>query len=157
MSFSDSNIDLPASPYTIVGIGAGDGIVHTFQGPMSIDEAAQLLVEKVRAFDWSRFDSSRFDSEGQPSGDYELLLDVASLVAEINLYQARALWCLHVPPNIGMPRMLASADEAQEQRYLENLRAQRGLNEDALASHILEQGAFMSHWAEARRQLAGLN
>jgi hypothetical protein len=38
-------------------------------------------------------------------------------------------------------------------RYLKNLSAQRALDADRLALHILEQAEFMSEWALARRQL----
>jgi hypothetical protein len=149
----DSNIDLPASPFTIVRIGAGDGVVRTYQGLMSIDEAAELLVEKLRGFNWDEAQRKHQPLNEEIQREYELILDVTSLVAEINLYQARALWNLNTPRNVGEPRMLSTQHELQELRYLSNLQAQRGLNDDELASHILEQGAFMSDWAEARRQL----
>jgi hypothetical protein len=151
---SRSNIDLPASPYTVIGFGAGDGRVVTHQGTMSLDEAAQLLIAKLEDFDWEALEPH----EGEihlPLG-YEEMLDIVSLVAEINLYQARLLWTLRVPKRIGLPRLLTLADEAQELRYLKNLATQRALFDDELAWHLLEHGAFMSDWAEMRRCLVAV-
>src|SRR4051794_37762262 len=144
----ESNIDLPASAYTLVGVGVANGIVHTYQGRMTIDEAAALAVGKIRSFDWMNFVSERQLVEDSLFREYELMLDVVSLMAEIDLIQARQLWERHAPLGVGVPRMLAHEHQSQEQLYLRNLAAQRGLSGDALALHILEQGAFMSEWAE---------
>ncbi|MFL6576864.1 MAG: hypothetical protein ACJ8MR_09615 [Povalibacter sp.] len=149
----ENNIDLPASPYTLVGAGVANGIVYTYQGRMTVNEAAALAVRKIRSFDWMNFVSERQLIEEKLFREYELMLDVVSLMAEIDLAQARQLWERHAPLGVGVPRMLAHEHQSQEQLYLNNLAAQRGLSEDELALHILEQGAFMSEWAEARRQL----
>jgi hypothetical protein len=146
-----SNIDLPASPYTVIAFGDGDGRVVTHHATMSVDEAAQLLMATLEVFDWEALEPQ----EGEvhlPLG-YEEMLDLVSFVAEINLYQARLLWTLKAPRRIGLPRMLAPSDEADELLYLKNLAAQRALFEDELAWHLLEHGAFMSDWAETRRCL----
>jgi hypothetical protein len=146
-----SNIDLPASPYTVVAFGAGDGRVVTHHATMCVDEAAQLLIVKLEDFDWETLEPQK-GVVHLPLG-YEEMLDLVSLVAEINLYQARLLWILKVPRRIGMPRMLAPTDETRELLYLKNLATQRALFDDALAWHLLEHGAFMSEWAEMRRCL----
>ena len=149
------NIDLPASPYTVIAFGAGDGRVVTYQGPMSVDAAAELLVSVLEDFDWSTIDPKNAMVHRDALAGYEAMLDIVSLVAEINLYLARLLWSLKVPSAIGMPRMLIASDELDELRYLENLAAQRALSEDELAMHLLEHGEFMSEWGEARRRLVG--
>jgi hypothetical protein len=149
----DSNIDLPASPYTLVGAGVANGVAHTYQGLMTIAEATALAIRKIESFDWFAFVSHRQFVEEEVFREYELMLDVVSLMAEIDLGDARELWQRHAPLGVGTPRMLAPAHESQERRFLQNLATQRGLSEDALALHILEEGAFMSDWAEARRQL----
>jgi hypothetical protein len=146
-----SNIDLPASPYTVMAFGAGDGRVVTHHATMSVDEAAQLLIARLEDFDWQTLEPQN-GVVHLPLG-YEEMLDLVSLVAEINLYQSRLLWTLKAPRRTGLPRMLAPSDEATELRYLKNLAAQRVLFDDALAWHLLEQGAFMSEWAEMRRCL----
>lgn len=152
-----STIDLPASPYTVIAFGKGDGIVVTHQGPMTIDEAATLFIAKLEAFDWTAFESQgreiRHETFGQLFCEYEEILDLTSLVAEINLYEARLLWSIKVPEIVGMPRMLAKTHERVELRYIKNLAAQRTLTEGELAEHLLEQGAFMSQWAEERTHL----
>ena len=149
----EGNIDLPASPYTLVGPGVANGIVHTYQGRMTVDEAVALVIKKIKSFDWMNFVSHRQFIEESLFHEYELMLDVVSLMAEVDLGQARHLWEEHAPLGVGVPRMLAHEHESQELRYLRNLAMQRGLSEDELALHILEEGAFMSDWAEARRQL----
>ena len=149
------NIDLPASAYTVIAFGAGDGRVMTYQGAMSVDAAAELLISTLEDFDWSAIDPRSTMVHRDALARYEAMLDIVSLVAEINLYLARLLWSLKVPPAIGMPRMLVVSDEADELRYLENLAAQRALSEDELAMHLLEHGEFMSQWGEARRRLVG--
>ena len=149
----DNNIDLPASPYTLVGVGVANGVVHTYQGLMTIGEVTALVIAKIESFDWLTFVSRRQFVDEAVFREYELMLDVVSLMAEIELVGARELWKRHAPLGIGIPRMLAPAHEHQELRFLQNLAAQRGLSEDELALHILEEGAFMSEWAEARRQL----
>ncbi|HEY6640837.1 hypothetical protein [Povalibacter sp.] len=151
-----SNIDLPASPYTVITFGAGDGSVVTYQGTMSLDAAAQLMAASLEDFDWSTLETR--GNEPAPvsaSGvaGYDEMLDIVSLVAEINLYLSRVLWSIKVPPTIGLPRMLATPNEAHELRYLSTLATQRELSDDALALHLLEHGHFMSQWAQARRQL----
>jgi hypothetical protein len=150
-SDDDHNIDLPASPFTIVRIR--EGVVHTFQGALSFKEADDLMVAKVSLFDWTAL-ADRSIPESAPLDEaYEVMLDVVSLVAELDLERARTLWSLHAPRAVGMPRMLAAAHDAQERRFLANLAVQRDLNDDALVGHILEEGEFMSDWAVARRQL----
>ena len=146
-----SNIDLPASPYTVIAFGAGDGRVVTHRATMSVDEAAQLLIAKLEDFDWETLEPH--DGEVHLPLGYEEMLDLVSFVAEINLYQARLLWTLKAPRRIGLPRMLAPSDEARELQYLKNLAAQRTRFDDELAWHLLEHGAFMSDWAETRRCL----
>ncbi len=144
-----SNIDLPASPYTVVAFGAGDGCVVTFQGTMNVDAAVQLMIATLEDFDWSILDAQR-----QPMPVVcEEMLDIVSLVAEINLYLARLVWSLKASRAVGLPRMLAPAHEDDELRYLANLAAQRALVGDELALHLLEHGAFMSQWGEERRVL----
>ncbi len=147
------NIDLPASPYTVIAFGAGDGRVVTYQGAMSVDAAAELLARTLEDFDWSAIDPQSAVVHRDALARYEAMLDIVSLVAEINLYLARVLWSLNVPPAIGIPRMLVDSDETRELRYLENLAMQRQLSDDELAMHLLEQGEFMSEWGEARRHL----
>ncbi|HMN46062.1 MAG TPA: hypothetical protein PKE27_15900 [Povalibacter sp.] len=147
-----SNIDLPASPYTVVAFGAGDGRVVTYQGMMSLEAAVQLMVASLEDFDWPALQMRGRETAGGLAG-YEEMLDLVSLVAEINLYLARLVWSIKVPPSIGLPRLLASAHEADELRYLANLATQRSLADDELALHLLEQGEFMSQWGEARRVL----
>lgn len=147
-----SNIDLPASPYTVVAFGAGDGRVVTYQGAMSLEAAVQLLVERLEDFDWPSLQARGRENVRGIAG-YEEMLDVVSLVAEINLYLSRLLWSIKAPPDIGLPRLLARESEADELRYLANLAVQRSLSDDELALHLLEQGEFMSRWGEARRVL----
>lgn len=157
------NIDLPACAYTVISFGQGDGRVVTYQGAMSVDAAAELLVKTLEDFDWPAIDPKKAgaarDAGDRDAGNrddlarYEAMLDIVSLVAEINLYLARVLWRLHVPPAVGIPRMLVESDERTELRYLENLAAQRALSNDELAMHLLEHGEFMSGWGEARRLL----
>lgn len=145
----DSNIDLPASPYTLLGIDA-DGLVHTHQGPMAVAAIESLLVEKMKL--WLT-DLAQHRFEPATGETYESMIDVASLLAEIDLPRARALWRQHISAATGIARLLDEASESQEMRYLKNLSAQRALDADRLALHILEQAEFMSEWALARRQL----
>lgn len=151
-----SNIDLPASPYTVIAFGPGNGSVVTYQGEMSLDAVAQLMIARLEDFDWPALEALRKEVGQEFLGGlagYDEMLDIVSLVAEINLYLARLLWSIKVPARTGLPRMLAQEHEVQELRYLENLAAQRALCDDELALHLLEQGAFMSQWGEARRYL----
>ena len=138
----DSSIVLAATPYTVIRFGSGDGRVVTRERVMSIDEAAQLVLEKLEAVRWSG---------AVPREVLEDVLDALTLVAEVNLYQARLLWTLKVPGSAGMPAMLSPAHEADELQYLRNLAEQRTLPEGELALHLLERGAFMEEWAEKRR------
>ncbi|HEY5807679.1 MAG TPA: hypothetical protein VIT67_06910 [Povalibacter sp.] len=147
-----SNIDLPASPYTVIAFGAGDGRVVTFQGTMSLDAAAQLMIATLEDFDWPALETHGTDNLDGLTG-YDEMLDIVSLVAEINLYLSRLLWSIKVPSGVGLPRMLERRHEAEELRYLKNLATQRALADDELALHLLEHGAFMSQWGEARRWL----
>jgi hypothetical protein len=147
-----SNIDLPASAYTVVAFGAGDGRVTTYQGAMSLEAAVQLMVASLEDFDWPALRARGRENAGALAG-YEEMLDLVSLVSEINLYLSRLVWSIKVPPDIGLPRMLARSHETDELRYLANLAVQRSLADDELALHLLEQGEFMSSWGEARRVL----
>ena len=148
----DSNIDLPASPYTVVAFGVGDGRVVTYQGAMSLEAALQLTIASLEDFDWAALQTRGSEHSGALAG-YEEMLDLVSLVSEINLYLSRLVWSIKVPPGIGLPRMLARSHESDELRYLANLAVQRSLTDDELALHLLEQGEFMSQWGEARRVL----
>jgi len=153
----DSNIDLPASPFTVITIDRARGVVRTYQGPMSFDEVAALLVEKIRGFDWATW-TARTPIDKQPlTQSFETMLDVLSLMSEIEMQQARTLWAQNAPGDAGVPRMLLDIHDAQELRYLSNLAAQRELDDDALASHILDEGEFMVVWAEARREFLTTN
>jgi alkylation response protein AidB-like acyl-CoA dehydrogenase len=151
MSFDDrdSNIDLPASPYTLLGVDA-DGLVHTHQGPMSVAAIESLLVQKMTLWMADQAHHRLEPATGEP---YESMIDVASLLAELDLRRARALWRQHAPAASGIARLLDEASEPQEVRYLKNLATQRALDADRLALHILEEAEFMSEWALARRQL----
>lgn len=147
-----SNIDLPASPYTIVAFGAGDGRVETYQGTLSLEAAVRLMVERLEDFDWPALQARGREHANELAG-YEDMLDLVSLVAEINLYLSRLVWSIKAPAHAGLPRLLARAHEADELRYLANLATQRSLSDDELALHLLEQGEFMSQWGEVRRVL----
>lgn len=148
---NSTSIELAASQYTVIRFGAGDGVVVTQGKSMTIDEVAHLLISKVDAFDFTVDEFVGLDGGMLIAQDYEELLDVASLLSEVNLYQARLLWSIKVPESFGMPRMLSKANELEELRYLNNLAAQRTLNGDALTQHLLEQGDFMARWAGERR------
>jgi len=148
----DSNIDLPASPFTAMGIDRARGLVRIHQGSMSFAEVAALLIEKIRGFDWATWTARTAINKQPLSHEFEMMLDVLSLMSEIEPQQSRSLWTQNAPQDAGVPRMLLGTHDAQELRYLGNLAAQRELDDDALASHILDEGEFMVAWAEARRE-----
>lgn len=152
MSFIEgrnSNIDLPASPYTLLGVDA-DGVIHTPHGSLTMAAIESLLARRIDA--WMAHTSGN-PQEPATGEIYESMIDVLSLLAEIDLDRARTLWTRNTAIDAGTPRLLARASESQEVRYASNLAVQRSLDADELALHILEEAEFMGEWAQARRQL----
>ena len=147
----NNNNDLPASVFTVISIDRVGRLARVYQGSMSFDEISGLLVDKIRSFDWESWTAPATMDKQALSHSFETMIDVLSLMSEIDLGQSRELWVRHAPAHAGMPRMLTRAGEAQELRYLDNLATQRGLDDDELALHILSEGSFMADWAEARR------
>lgn len=149
---SDSNIDLPASVFTVISIDRVRSIVRVVRGTLSFDEVVELLTDEIRTFDWETWTAQVTINKQALSASFETMIDVLSLLSEIDLNRSREVWTQHAPAHAGMPRMLTRTGEAHELRYLHNLATQRGLDDDELALHLLNEGSFMSDWAEARRE-----
>lgn len=145
-------------PFRIVAIQEGEGAIVTSDGEIGIDDAAQLLIANLGSFDWQAYVDRPPGAEADElvSG-LSLITTLASLVAQINLYQARLLWSIKVPERIGMLRMLDKRSEAEELRYQQCLTAERTLSGEELASFVLETSAFMDTWGKARCDLVPRN
>lgn len=115
MTHSPSPADVELDPFAIVAISPGNRTVATHSGEMTFSEAAQRLVNQLRAYDWQQF---LVDRE-KLCRDFTVELFVgmshigalASLMAEIDLHQARRLWSDNVPHSVGTLRMLALNSE----------------------------------------------
>ncbi len=146
--------DVELDPFAILELQSSRRIVVTHSGAMTFDEAARRFADELQCCDWRDFLAGR-DRQGR---DYAAELFVgmsgigalASLMAEIDLHEARLLWAANVPLEVGTLRMLALEDEAAELIYQSHLASVRALSDDARIDYLLENGAEMLAWGNAR-------
>lgn len=145
--------DSQREPFYLIDIVAGEGIVVTRTGRFTIDEAAHMMVDYLTRFDWQEYedrdraDQKTFDELCDAVDD---LFSIVTLVAQINLYQARLLWCLNAPASVGLPRMLDKSSEAQELEYHKHLAALRARQGDEVTEYVLEKGDEIFSWESQR-------
>jgi hypothetical protein len=140
-------------PFFLVAILEGQGVVVTRAGRYTIDEAAYMLVDHLGRFDWQawkhrdRLDERAF---GEIFDAIDYLYSIVKLVAQVNLYQARLLWCLNAPESVGLPRILDKAYEASELTYHRHLAALRARVGDEVTDYVLTHGAEILEWESQR-------
>jgi hypothetical protein len=154
---SPSQSDIELDPFAILDLNVGLGVVVTHSGSMTFDAASQLLTEELERYDWRSFLSERRRQMRHFAAELFVGMSrigaIASLQAEIDLPRARAIWREKVPAEVGILRMLAKSDEAEELVYQSHLANVRALSADARIGYLLENGDEMLAWGDARVQL----
>jgi hypothetical protein len=149
------NDDCQRDPFALLSIVEGEGVVITQSGRFTIDEAAQILVTHLERFDWQRWNERELLDERafyEVCDAFDDLFSILSLVAQINLYQARLLWCLNAPESVGLLRMIDKATEKRELDYQAHLASLRALQGDSVTEYILSYGAEIFEWEQLRHQ-----
>lgn len=126
-----SSADVERDPFFVQSIEEGAGCVVTNAGRFTIDEAALMMVDRLVRFDWAAWDDrERLDERAyyEICDAFDDLFSITSCVAQINLYQARLLWCLNAEESVGLPRMLDKANETSELAYQHHLATLRSSN-----------------------------
>lgn len=154
---SPSSADIELDPFAIISIEPGRGLVTTHAGTMTFADAGQRLVDQLQAYDWMQFladrDRLQRDAPAERFIGMSVIGALASLMAEIDLHQARVLWNAHVPPAVGTLQMLALDSESNELRYQTHLATLRALTDDARIDYLLEYSDAMRAWGDERVNL----
>jgi hypothetical protein len=152
-----SLLDVELDPFAILEIHFNRRVVVTHSGDMTFDEAARRFVDELKHRDWSEFLAERKRQGRSYAAELfvgmSLIGALASLMAEIDLDEARRLWAANVPFEVGTLRMLATEDEVAELQYQSHLANVRALSDDARIEYLLMNGDEMLAWGDARVHL----